>query len=65
MQANITLNSGQQQKMGGFLGINRTKIKQLSSKQLKDLVQSDALELIYAHLASLQNLSNLIKKTAH
>jgi len=62
MQANYTKASGENQLLGGFLGINREKLKALAPEKLAELVKSDQMELIYAHLASMENLNKLIRK---
>ncbi len=60
MQANIEKN-GKSQVIGGFLCINRDKLKSLSDDKISNLVKTDQMELIYAHLHSLGNLSRLVK----
>ncbi len=62
MQANIEFASGQKQTLGGFLGISREKLKALKPAQLAELVKSDQMELIFAHLSSLANLNQLMKR---
>ena len=62
MQATVKLNSGDEQSMTGFMGINREKLKKLRAKVLSELVKTDFLELIYAHLASLSNIDMLVKR---
>lgn len=62
MQANIELKDGEKQTMGGFLGVNRERVKGLEPAKLAELVKSDQLELIYAHLSSLANLRGLTKR---
>lgn len=60
MQANIE-KSGKKQALGGFLCVSRNKLKSLPDNQLAELVKSDQIELIYAHLNSLSNIDRLIK----
>ena len=60
MQANIEI-AGKKQVMGGFLCINRNKLKSLTGDQLAELTKSDQMELIFAHLNSLTNMDRLIK----
>lgn len=60
MQANIE-KSGKKQVMGGFMCVNRARLKSLPQEKLSDLVKSDQMELIFAHLSSLTNLERLIK----
>ncbi len=64
MQANIELADGDKTTLGGFLGVNRDKLKALKPAQLAELVKSDQMELICAHLASLSNLQGLMKRLA-
>ena len=62
MQANIENADGNKSSLGGFMGISREKLKALKPAQLTQLVKTDHMELIFAHLASLSNINNLIKR---
>lgn len=62
MQANMEFANGEKGALGGFMGVNRQKLKELKLAQLAELVKSDQLELIFAHLSSLQNLNGLMKR---
>jgi hypothetical protein len=62
MQANVELKSGDKFALGGFLCVNRKKLKSLKPGDISNLVKSDQMELIYDHLLSLNNLSKLFKK---
>ena len=62
MQANIEMASGHKRTLGGFMGINREKLKAVKPVKLAELVKTDQMELIYAHLASLNNLNGLMKR---
>ncbi|MEE9551714.1 MAG: SapC family protein, partial [Gammaproteobacteria bacterium] len=62
MQANIELKDGEKHSMGGFMGVNRTRLKELPAETLADLVKSDQIELIYAHLNSLNNINTLMER---
>jgi len=42
--------------------ISREKVKKLSEAQMAELVKNDAMELIYLHLNSMQNLGNTIRR---
>ena len=42
--------------------INRDKLKALSAKKLKDLAETDELELCYMHLQSLNNLAPMARR---
>ncbi len=63
MQAQLTLGSGEQALLAGFLAVNRQKLKALSGEQLAELARSDELELVYQHLQSLRNLSQVAQRT--
>jgi hypothetical protein len=60
MQAKIT-RDGTEQALGGFLCVNRERLKGLEPKKLAEFMISDHLELIFAHLYSLNNLNRLVK----
>ena len=62
MQANVEMASGAKHVLGGFFGVNRDKLKALKPGKLAELLKSDEMELIFAHLASLSNLDNLMKR---
>ncbi len=62
MQANIERADGDKTSLGGFMGVNRDKLKALKPAQLTQLVKSDQMELICAHLASLTNINGLMKR---
>lgn len=62
MQANVEMKTGDKFAIGGFHCINRTRLKALEQDKLTELVKSDQLELIYAHLLSLNNVSKLMNK---
>jgi hypothetical protein len=59
MQAQIKLASGGRMALAGFLAIDRAKLKALSPAQLAELVQNDGLELVYLHLQSLRNFTQM------
>lgn len=62
MQANIERTTGEKTSLGGFMGVNRDKLKALKPAKLAELLKSDQMELIFAHLASLSNLNSLMKR---
>ncbi len=64
MQANIERASGDKFSLGGFMGVNREKLKALKPAKLAELLKTDQMELIFAHLASLSNLNALMKRIA-
>ena len=49
-------------KLGGFMAVNREKLKAISSEDLAQLFNNDGLELIYTHLASMRNFKKLANK---
>ena len=62
MQANMEFADGEKGALGGFMGINREKLKALKPAQLAELLKSDQMELIFAHLGSLNNIDGLMKR---
>ena len=64
MQAQIKLSSGERMALGGFSVADRARLKTLSGNVLAQLVQSDELELIYAHLVSMRNFATLRDRLA-
>jgi SapC len=58
MQANVTTPQGEKISLGGFLGVKRELLRQLSGEQLEKLAKTDELELLYLHLASLRNIAD-------
>lgn len=63
MQANIERATGEKTTMGGFMGVNRQKLKDLKPAKLTELLKSDQMELIFAHLASMSNINSLMKRS--
>lgn len=57
MQAQFTLRSGQKITLGGFMTVNRDRLKALSGDALARLAASGDLDLIYAHLHSQRNFT--------
>jgi hypothetical protein len=64
MQAQIKLGSGERMALGGFSVVDRARLKTLSGDVLAQLVQSDELELIYAHLVSMRNFATVRDRLA-
>lgn len=58
MQATMSLETGENLSLTGFLAIDRKKLKALSAEALADLAKTDELELIYLHLQSMRNFNN-------
>src|SRR6478609_4401193 len=59
MQAQVEMNSGEKYSLGGFMAINREKLKELPGDKLAELAKTDELELIYLHLQSMRNFGAL------
>ena len=62
MQANVEMKTGDKFAIGGFHCVNREKLKALESDKLAELIKSDQMELIFAHLLSLNNVNKLMQK---
>jgi len=64
MEAKFTTPGGEAGALGGFMAINREKLKALSGDRLAELAKNDALELIYIHLQSMRNFSVMLEKAS-
>lgn len=64
MRAQMSLDSGERVALGGFMAIDRARLKTLSAEKLSELVRSDEMELIYAHLQSLRNFAGMRERLA-
>ena len=62
LTANMSSNSGEELSLTGFYGINRNKVKELSSDALKSLAITDSLELLYLQMLSINNFELLIDR---
>ena len=62
MQAHLSMPTGSQQSLTGFQVISRDRLKALDSDRLAELAKSDALELAYLHLQSLNNFSVMVER---
>jgi len=56
-QAQFTLRTGQTITLGGFMTVNRARIRTLSGDDLAKLAGNGDLDLVYAHLSSQRNLT--------
>ena len=63
MQAQVEL-SGERYSLGGFMAVNRAKLKAVSGEKLAELAKTDELELIYLHLQSMRNFTPLRERLA-
>jgi hypothetical protein len=64
MQAHISMPTGSQQSLTGFHVINRERLKALDGEKLAALARTDALELAYLHLQSLNNFSVMVEQAS-
>ena len=62
MQAKIEMKSGEELSIGGFQCVSREKLNLLQPGKLADLVKIGQMELIYAHLLSMNNMTTLMNK---
>lgn len=60
MTAEVTLADKSKINLSGFYVVSREKLKVLSDADALDLFKKDGLELIYAHLQSLNNINRLM-----
>ncbi len=65
MKADFTLPSGEQKSFGGFMVVNRQKLKDLAPEKLSELAKSDQLELTYVHLLSMNNFRRVLQRGIH
>lgn len=59
--ANFQFAGGERQSLGGFMAVNRAKLKALPQEQLMAMMSRDELELIYLHLFSMNRFNHLIE----
>ncbi len=64
MRAQISLESGERIALGGFMAVDRARLKTLPSEKLAELVKSDEMELIFAHLQSMRNFAGMRERLA-
>jgi hypothetical protein len=64
MQAQVELSTGEKLGLGGFMATNRAKLKALPAEKLAELAQTDELELLYLHLQSMRNFTDLQERLA-
>ncbi len=62
MKADIKMADGEEISLGGFMGVSREKLKALDAGKLLNLVKTDQIELVYAHLVSLGNIDSLVTR---
>lgn len=59
MQLTVTTPVGTKQGLGGFLGVQRERLRNLGGDALASLARTDELELVYLHLHSLGNFNEI------
>jgi hypothetical protein len=64
MQAQVQMRSGEKLSLGGFMAVNRAKLKAVPSDKLAELAKTDELELIYLHIQSMRNFTSLPDRLA-
>lgn len=64
MQAQFTLGTGEKMSLGGFLAVDRKLLKALPAATLAELAATDELELIYLHLQSMRNFTEVKDRLA-
>ena len=60
MHATLTQSNGKRQNLTGFKAVDLAKLGQLGDDKLLRMAKTNALELIYLHLHSLNNFGRLI-----
>lgn len=63
-QAQFSLPGGESTSLAGFFTINREALKALAPEVLAEMARTDELELCYAHLHSLGNLTPMAQRVA-
>ncbi len=62
--ATFTLADGKKVSLKGFMAVNREKLNALPAETLHELAQTGALEVTYAHLLSMNNLSLMVDRAS-
>ena len=62
MQAQVKFGNGQELTIGGFMVVSRERLKQVPGDKLSELASVDELELLYLHLQSLHNVTDLANR---
>lgn len=62
MKAQIKSKGGAEMSLGGFMAVNRDRLKALPGDTLSDLARTNELELIYLHLASMKNVRAIAER---
>jgi hypothetical protein len=59
MQAQVVTPAGEKLTLGGFMVVSRAKLRALDGEALAALAKTDELELLYLHLYSMRNFSDV------
>jgi hypothetical protein len=59
MQVEVGSAAGERSSLGGFLAVDRDKLKALPPERLAELAQNDELEMIYVHLQSMRKFGQM------
>lgn len=59
MQAQVSVDAERKFSLGGFMAVNREKLKALPDDKLAQLAKTDELELLYLHIQSMRNFDDL------
>ena len=59
MRAQVTSAQGERLSVAGFMAVSRAKLRALDGDTLQTLAKTDELELLYLHLYSLRNFSEV------
>jgi hypothetical protein len=59
MQAQVTTPKGDKLTLNGFMAVSRAKLRALDGEALASLAKTDELELLYLHLYSMRNFSDV------
>lgn len=65
MQAQIKLKTGKQVSLTGFKCVSRDKLNALAPEKLAELAKMGALELIYVHLYSMKNFTEMMERLSN
>ena len=59
MQAQVKSPKGEKVTLGGFMAVNRDKLRALDGETLQKLAKNDELEMLYLHLSSMRNFNDV------
>lgn len=62
MRAQFEPRAGGRVSLSGFMAVNREKLKKLDSEKLGELIRTDELEMMYLHLQSMRNISEIARR---